>query len=82
MKQSSEFQVILIIYTIDEVVSSTAEVKFISESLAVVLLSYDGEKIQDYDEVVVPLIGLGTCPKNLIKYRVHQPSLQLRKNQG
>ncbi|KAK4724219.1 hypothetical protein R3W88_026998 [Solanum pinnatisectum] len=40
-------------------------------SLATILLNYDGEEIQDYDEVVASLLGLGSYSKCPLKLDVN-----------
>lgn len=39
--------------------SSVSKVFYAGESLAFILSNYDGEEIQDYDEVVATLSNLG-----------------------
>uniref|UniRef100_M1E0L1 Integrase core domain containing protein n=1 Tax=Solanum tuberosum TaxID=4113 RepID=M1E0L1_SOLTU len=67
MKQPSDLHVISVIDLIYEAVVSVSNVSCVGESLAVILLNYDGEEIQDYDEVVVSLSGLGSYSKSTLK---------------
>ncbi|WMV58853.1 hypothetical protein MTR67_052238 [Solanum verrucosum] len=50
MKQQTDIHVVLVIDVIDQVVASVGEVSCVGECLDVVLLNYDGEEIQDYNE--------------------------------
>lgn len=59
MKLPSELQVVSVIDVMDEAVASTEEGVFVGESLTTILLNYDGEDIEYYDEVVAALTGLG-----------------------
>lgn len=40
------------------------ELEFVEESLVTVLINYDSEEIDDYDEVVAGLTGLCTYSQN------------------
>ncbi|XP_049364121.1 uncharacterized protein LOC125828841 [Solanum verrucosum] len=64
MKHPCDMHVVSYVDVIDDDVASVSEITCHGESLAVVLLNYDGEEICDYDEVVVALVGLGSFPSN------------------
>ncbi|XP_049372686.1 uncharacterized protein LOC125837639 [Solanum verrucosum] len=59
MKHPSHSHVISTVDVIDEVVASVSHLMCMSEPLEVVLANYDEFKIQDYEELVAALLGLG-----------------------
>ncbi|XP_055824377.1 uncharacterized protein LOC129892868 [Solanum dulcamara] len=75
MKQPNDLYVISLIDVIDETVASVQEVSSVGESLADVLLNFDGDDILDYDEVVAALLGIGSYPKPSIN---DPPKLELK----
>uniref|UniRef100_M1D9Z2 Integrase core domain containing protein n=1 Tax=Solanum tuberosum TaxID=4113 RepID=M1D9Z2_SOLTU len=64
MKHPCNMHIVSYVDVIDDDVASVSEITCHGESLAVVLLNYDGEEICDYDEVVVALVGSGSFPSN------------------
>lgn len=66
-EQPSDLQVVSVTDVIDEATASAGEVTRVGESLATVLLNYDGEEIQDYNEVVAAVIDMGSHAKNPVK---------------
>lgn len=48
-------------YIVEESISNVEEMLSLDESLAVMLLNYVGDVIEDYDKVVEPLDGMRSC---------------------
>ncbi|KAK4733802.1 hypothetical protein R3W88_008063 [Solanum pinnatisectum] len=76
MKKPSGIHVVSVIDVIAATVASLCEISYVGESLAVVLLNYDGEEIQDYDEVMAALRGLGSYSKNPFKLDIDLKNLE------
>uniref|UniRef100_M1DRQ7 Integrase core domain containing protein n=1 Tax=Solanum tuberosum TaxID=4113 RepID=M1DRQ7_SOLTU len=71
MRQPSDLRVISVIDVIVEVVSTVSKVSCQGESLVVTPLNYDGEEIQNYDEVVAALSLLGSYSKIPLKLDIN-----------
>ncbi|KAK4737176.1 hypothetical protein R3W88_000873 [Solanum pinnatisectum] len=67
MKKPSDIHVVSTIDVIDEAVASMSEVFYMGKLLAAVVLNYDEEEIQDYDEVVAALSGIWSHSNNPLK---------------
>ncbi|XP_015161837.1 uncharacterized protein [Solanum tuberosum] len=71
MKQPSDLHVISVVYVIAEGVASISEDSCVGKFLATILLNYDGEEIQDYDEVVASLSGIGYYSESPLKLDIN-----------
>ncbi|XP_016574067.2 uncharacterized protein LOC107871668 [Capsicum annuum] len=67
MKQPMELQVILVIDMVDDGTTNTVEIDIMNDPLVGVLWNFGSEVIEEYDEVVASLMGLGYYTKNPIK---------------
>ncbi|XP_059302268.1 uncharacterized protein LOC132054241 [Lycium ferocissimum] len=64
MKQPANMSVVSVIDTIDEAIESTVEHEHMGEMLAVVLMNYDRDDDEEFEETANALIGLGSYHYN------------------
>ncbi|XP_047268154.1 uncharacterized protein LOC107871936 [Capsicum annuum] len=67
MKQPMDLQVISVIDVVDDEMANTIEMYLMNDPLVGVLWNFGSEVVEEYDEVVASLIGLGSYTKNPIK---------------
>ncbi|XP_015169053.1 uncharacterized protein [Solanum tuberosum] len=60
-----------LMFHVNEAVASVSEVSCVGESLAAILLNFDGKEIQDYDVVVAALSGLDSYSKSPLKLDIN-----------
>ncbi|XP_060190530.1 uncharacterized protein LOC132619729 [Lycium barbarum] len=64
MKQPADMSVVSVIYTIDEAIETTVEHEHASEMLAAVIMNYEGENEEEFEETINALVGMGTYKYN------------------
>ncbi|XP_047253674.1 uncharacterized protein LOC107844380 [Capsicum annuum] len=67
MKQPMDLQVISVIDVVDDEVDNTAKMDLVNDPLVGVLWNFGSEVVEEYDEVVASLTGLGSYTKNPVK---------------
>lgn len=75
MNRSCEFQVNSIVDVIDQAIESMSELACLDGvSLANILLNYDNDEIDNYEEVVIALMGTGSYLKASSKLDINLKS--------
>ncbi|XP_059301873.1 uncharacterized protein LOC132053786 [Lycium ferocissimum] len=64
MKQPADMSVVSVINTIDEAMDATVEHEHVGDMLAAVIMNYEGEDDEEFEETVNALIGLGSYHYN------------------
>ncbi|XP_059307004.1 uncharacterized protein LOC132058557 [Lycium ferocissimum] len=64
MKQPTDMSVVSVIDTIDEAMDTTVEHEHVGDMLAAVIMNYEGEDKEEFEETVNALIGLGSYHYN------------------
>ncbi|XP_016578924.1 uncharacterized protein LOC107876513 [Capsicum annuum] len=67
MKQSMDLQVISVIDVIDDEVANSVEMDLVNDPLVGVLWNFGSETVEECDEMVTSLMGLGSYTKNPVK---------------
>ncbi|XP_059277534.1 uncharacterized protein LOC132031568 [Lycium ferocissimum] len=68
MEQPVDMSVVSVINTIDEATETTVDHEHLGEMLAAVIMNYEGEREEEFEETVNALIGLGSYHYNPKKF--------------